>query len=451
MNRTENDFSDLRDVVKNWTFSCSGDAPIGMENVVPVVSREISGAYEITTILFGFSNRNVAYHTQVFSADFSCSIPGGNIVEISVSSDDTATLTVGDLTASSTLGHSATAKTESWIQSPAGTLVVAGTYCNIGGPYSLAVSIVIKRTVRKIFFEATVNTPDELNEADAITLDEREKWLAKKRTERTRFGCGEIVFIRVKNTKNEVLRELPIATAGCAVISEEAVLLNTIEHKNIDVEGAVVFEDGEQLSCSARIEIPAEEFAQEISEEEYTALNTGVLVDTSGKELVDVKYFLITVKPTNVSFHQLYFWEVGDVGENFRGVFTSLLNVCSSAHMPSDPVLLSEKNQWTDVAFFMLTPVQTEICIEYSNAPIVGTEIGEWVWNCPVRWTEASPTIDTRDLDECVWDKIPKNELISYSGSVNGRKQSFYVFSTSEEIEISVEKVFNVPTAMNDR
>jgi len=42
--------------------------------------------------------------------------------------------------------------------------------------------------------------------------------VVKNWTERTRFGCGEIVFICVKNTKNEVLRELPIATAGCCGI-----------------------------------------------------------------------------------------------------------------------------------------------------------------------------------------------------------------------------------------
>lgn len=81
-----------QDVISGWSFTCGGEAPPeGLDaSVVPAVTRTISGAYEITTISFGFSG-TAPYYQQKFTAVFSGRIMGfANLYSVSVSSDDSA-------------------------------------------------------------------------------------------------------------------------------------------------------------------------------------------------------------------------------------------------------------------------------------------------------------------------------------------------------------------------
>jgi len=398
MNRTENDFSDLRDVVKNWTFSCSGDAPIGMENVVPVVSREISGAYEITTILFGFSNRNVAYHTQVFSADFSCSIPGGNIVEISVSSDDTATLTVGDLTASSTLGHSATAKTESWIQSPAGTLAVAGTYCNIGGPYSLAVSIVIKKSLRCLCFGFEYAPPNTENPGRTGTFPV---------SERRRIGLGEPVKIYVRDKIDDKaqtgLSVISISINGNDVFTEfyDGESEVVVGERKLVVPGdaliSAIFDDGEVMQETLTIVAPSTQ--NDVADGEYYDDKIFSKTPISDSE---IKQYWVAVSPQDVSFAFVGFWECTGT-KTATGIFEKLSEE-ETTHVPNKPLMfLNEYHVWIDKAAFAFyrTIEGYEDLTKFDDGEVLGT----LTWTIPVRWqvyaTETAQALATaQDNDD---------------------------------------------------
>lgn len=117
------------------------------ESVVPAVSKSTDGLFEITTITFGFSG-TAPYHQQKFTAEFSFSISEtANFYEIAVSSDDTATVRLGGNDfVSSQLNRNGVASS-AWSDTAATLPEVSGTFETVGGPYSLSVTITLKRLV----------------------------------------------------------------------------------------------------------------------------------------------------------------------------------------------------------------------------------------------------------------------------------------------------------------
>lgn len=76
--------------VDNWRCELSGSPPNGLTISKPTLTKTVSGPYEIYTAQFGFSG-TAPYYENVFQGAFSFSMPGGNLLEIEFSSDDTAT------------------------------------------------------------------------------------------------------------------------------------------------------------------------------------------------------------------------------------------------------------------------------------------------------------------------------------------------------------------------
>ena len=87
----------------------------------------------------------------------------------------------------------ASAETEAWIDEPPSALAVSGAFATIGGPYSLSVTITLKESLRKLYFETEVNTPDETDVAADMEDEEAKQYLTAKRNTRTTFGCAENV------------------------------------------------------------------------------------------------------------------------------------------------------------------------------------------------------------------------------------------------------------------
>ncbi len=149
MSTTNTETLNWQDIISGWTFSCGDEAPPeGLaESVVPAVSKSTDGLFEITTITFGFSG-TAPYHQQKFTAEFSFSVSeAANFYEIAVSSDDTATVRRnGNDFVSSQLNRNGIASS-AWSDTAATLPEVSGTFETVGGPYSLSVTITLKRLV----------------------------------------------------------------------------------------------------------------------------------------------------------------------------------------------------------------------------------------------------------------------------------------------------------------
>ena len=149
MNTEATEALNWQDVISGWSFTCGGEAPPeGLEeSVVPSVSRSNDGLFEITTISFGFTG-TAPYNQQKFTADFSFSVSGAaNFYEVSVSSDDTATVRLGGNDFVSSRLNVPGVASSVWNETASTLPAVSGTFETIGGPYSLSVTITLKRLV----------------------------------------------------------------------------------------------------------------------------------------------------------------------------------------------------------------------------------------------------------------------------------------------------------------
>lgn len=438
------------DVIADWSAAFSGDVPdgLGLEKPDPVI--EISGPYRTTTITFGFSG-TAAYHTKVFSAaiSFTLSVPA-NRYSVSVSSDDTATVSVGDVSASSTLQKSASAETETWIQSPPESLAAEVSFSTIGGPYSLSVIIVLTESLREICFSAEVNSPDDRVAAAVITDEtEKENYLYTLRTLRTSFGCGESVSFIYRNKENGNSVDAPVTADGDVFEDDGSWKANTIAtEKNDCCEANFTFSDGEQITKTFSVVVPEYETAQIVSEEDFP----GEPADTTGCELFVVKYFVVTIHPTSVPFSHLFFWEVGDIRNEKTGVFEVVAGTEDSIHMPMEPDSTNEYNEWADKAYLCFRGASVTVMRNYAASSVNGLAqkecLGEMTWLCPVRWSITNPGTDTRTASECEEEGLAKNGGLPYDGVIGVRTQISSVFGSYDEdiceveIEIDVLKTF---------
>lgn len=431
--------SNWQDVIKDWTFTLSGDYPEGL-SVEPTVSQTISGPYEITTISFGFSG-TAPYHQQKFTGEFSFSIEvSANLYAIAVSSDDTATLNVGELSVSSKLFQPASASMETWIQTPPEMLVVSGSYETIGGPYSLVATIELKRSLREVYFKAEFNTPAELEGADAAygQTDEEQAERARRLEEllssREIFGCGEKVVILIRNSADSItdLDEAPVSVGGACRLENNVVYLTTHQTEDMSASGTLTFADGEVLDFSAEIRVPKYEVCRELTPEEFLDVTNGAipLIDYGDYSFYDGHYYIIQVMPKNVSFCGIHHWE-DDSAETKSGVF-ELLPSEQTEHIPSAPYQINDYNACVDRAYYAVSFSNEEIL---SAAEDENGHIGVLVWPCPVRWS----------IDIPVGSGEKKNSELAADGSLPTRMQTVTLDRNGIEISVKVEKAFPRP------
>lgn len=435
-------------VISGWIFETCGDAPDGL-SVTPIVTRYDSGPYEVTEITFGFSG-NAAYYTQIFSATFSCSVSvPANGYSVTVSSDDTATVVVGEISASSTLQNSAFAQTETWIDEPPASLAISGAFSTIGGPYSLSVTIVLKESLRKLYFETEVNTPDEIDAAAEMDETAAEEFLAARRVARTSFGCAENVYIRVRDKRrdDEIIALTDSVPADCSGSAEkittadggnEFTARTKLLAENVgNAAGedsrrvSVIFGDGEELTADYTVKFPEYESATELTAEEFAALKIAAgssvdFIDYKDWPYRDGHYFLVTVHPTDVSFVHLYFWE-NECSETKTGLF--LLPDAYTTHEPSDPVQLDIRNRWTDKAYYSASFSFDEV---KSVEPDEDGNVGTLTWLCPVRWSTEKPEKESGAT----------NASLTSDGNVPARTQITTLTPTGEESPALTVKVF---------
>jgi len=121
--------------------------PVGFTVPAPTAIVTTDDDFEITTVTLSFAGTAPSGQND-FSLNYSFSVPkSGNMVDLKISSDDTASVTAASKTANSTLHTDGWARSD-WIQSPTGTETqITGTFETIGGPYDLTVTVMIVRSL----------------------------------------------------------------------------------------------------------------------------------------------------------------------------------------------------------------------------------------------------------------------------------------------------------------
>lgn len=375
--------------------SKTGDVP--NTDMTPQISDwRVSGPYEIKTAtisfsgtapgnMFGFSKQNVPFE-----------LDGGNWTEISVVSDDNATVSVGSVSVNSSL-NAPVAFTGTWQKEYPDKVPVSISYTNVGGPYNLLVTITVKRSRREIFFVSEFNSAAEYafaRDSDEFeTEEEKNNWLEECRKNRTIFGSGEKVFVRVRNeVSGEMLNEAPASTTGDCYITTEnvgsAVRLYTRKKQDGVASGELIFSDGEILCFSADIRIPSHEVLTEITKEDYLNAAEGyTAIDYGGLPYHDGHYYFSTVFPSNVSFCGIYHWE-NDFPEEKSGLFL-LLPESATKHTPSAPSQLNNLNACSDKASYA---VSFEENVIFQAEESQAGDVGVLTWICPIRWSFDCPS-----------------------------------------------------------
>lgn len=161
-------------IVSNWEYAHQGDLPEGFVFSAPSVAVNTDDDFERTTITLGFSG-TAPYHTKSFSLNYSFSVPATNLVDICVSSDDSASVSACGKTANSTL-HTDGHVISDWIEYPSGNIEIHGTYNNVGGPYELSVTITLIRSINgkkpgvNMNYSMTTKTIDGSHEINIVTI-----------------------------------------------------------------------------------------------------------------------------------------------------------------------------------------------------------------------------------------------------------------------------------------
>lgn len=388
---------DWQDIISGWSFTCGGDEPPeGLaESIIPAVTREISGAYEITTISFGFS-RTAPYYQQKFTAAFSCNIKySANLYSVRVSSDDTATVNIGEISASSTLHNPSEDETKQWISSPSDSLSLSGNYETIGGPYSLNVTIILKRSLRKLHIGFLYAPPNAGNAGltENYPISERRK-----------IGVGESLKIWIRSKDDESLElegpssvRLEFADGSVLTITPPTAGNIEILGDRFYVDGDVVllamFADGEVLKDFISVVCPEFQIGEEIIDERNAFYETVSKLDSGEKVTVRAEVgmttkYKVVVHPTDVSFAGARFWEC--IGErSATGIFSGM---SGTVHEPGTELMaLKKENDWEDTVGFGIF----EFPYDFFNSKDFldaeeGAILGTLTWKIPVRWTVAS-------------------------------------------------------------
>ena len=145
-------FPSLKDFGSSIVTKYDGDLPENFSKAWDQKWTIMSSTYpdendwwDYATYSSGFSG-NAEYFTHAFTSEttltFSCP-QGVDAVEISVSSDDNATVSVGGISCTSTLNNPAYVSGE--LTSRTTSVPVTISYENIGGPYNLSFTITLKK------------------------------------------------------------------------------------------------------------------------------------------------------------------------------------------------------------------------------------------------------------------------------------------------------------------
>lgn len=456
----------------------------GVDLTPTITTRRIEGSHEITTATISISG-NAPSGTFAFTASNSFEIPGGNWVEIAVSSDDSATVTAGPISATSTLHASAT-RTSEWIETPEASIPVSVSLTNGGGPFSINLTVTTKKALVEMYF-----LTEKLSAKDQITKNElsdstaQEAFKNEKKISRVVFGYGEKVFLkfRTSETQTEVFPTVTFSNDTLVTKTGQDYTLKTIFPVNdIDLkkgtrhEIAVTMEDGFIIKKRYTIMRPRTEFAVEFSDGEYATLedshkDTGFPIDKALYELYKWKCFRVRVYPIDVSFSGLYVWEVGDNVTSTDSLIGFFLDELPKrcVHMPEAPTKLNDTNELADLASLKLTKDDYDAAKAYyeknkaaleksdiniESITISQTTLGGIIWNCPIRWSHTFPGIDDRTMEQCLHDGIPKNQNLPFEGEILPRKQEMTLFytdylSASElkeraPVEADISKTFGI-------
>ncbi|MBP3301594.1 MAG: hypothetical protein J6L64_00440 [Opitutales bacterium] len=369
-----------------------------------------SGIYQVKTATLSFSG-TARSDTQGFSWNsLPINIDGGNWVDISIEADDEATVSVGDHMVTARLNNPETYASD-WMEEAPTSFPVTVSYRNAGGPYSLSVTVTVKRSLREVFFETPRNTPDELLQIPPLD----DSTLKQKRETRTVFGCMEVAYIKGRKKTNTSsgggtnstesadaqFVELPDNCTGdiskhnklfCADTGLLPVNGNTTRVCEVFVQ----FSDGEIIWKEFTLKYPTGESAREITEEEFKTVlrDAGESEENIERELInyenypyyDGHYYVVTVCPTDVVLGHLYFWET-EFPEEKSGLFLEI--GLDTTHRPTTPKQLDKYNRWTDKAYYAAT---------FADEIIAGAQddeewnVGVLTWVCPVRWSKQEPT-----------------------------------------------------------
>ena len=386
---------------------------IGAKWVVSEAWTE-SDPYEIKTARLSFSG-NARSDTLGFSWDsLPLEIDGGSWVEISVEADDEATVSVGDYLVRATLNNPARYDS-GWIEKVPNTFPISVSYRNAGGPYRLSVTITVKRSLREVYFETFLNTPDELMHVPEYSEEE----LKGKLAERNVFGVSEVAYVRLRHKYTKKLLGTPDSWAESYDLYKGEVCAKTsLLPKNGESEREcqliACFDDGEEIPLKFTIKYPTHETVKKLTEEEFVNFLrwhgeteeqiAKRRIDYKGNPYYDGNYYLITVHPTDVSFAYLYFWE-NEHPEEKSGLF--LEPGLDTAHLPAEPCQLYGENQWTDCAFYAAN--FSDDTIESAIVSEAG-DVGVLKWVCPVRWSMNNPGEEGQNsmirADGCLPDRV---------------------------------------------
>lgn len=387
-----------QDFISDWSFVSGGESPPdGLDaSVVPTVTKTISGAYEVTTISFGFSG-TAPYHQQKFTAIFSGCIMGfANLYSVSVSSDDSASVTLGGISASSTLHNPGEDETKEWIGSPSGSISFTGNYETIGGPYSLNVVITLKRSIRKLCLGFLYAPPNAENAG--LTPD-------YPISERRKIGVGESIKIWTRSKEDETTElegplsvRLEYAEGGGATtiaypMATDITIPGDVFYMEDNVALFATFSDGEVLEDTISVICPEFQIGEEIIDErnafyeKVSKLDSGEKVTVRAEVGMTTKYKVV-VHPTDVSFAGARFWEC--IGErSATGIFSGM---SGTVHEPGTQLMaLGSGNDWEDTVGFGIF----EFPYDFFNSSTFlaaeeGAVLGTLTWKIPVRWTVAS-------------------------------------------------------------
>ena len=281
------------------------------------------GPYEIERTTITLSGNVANGLPKAFTLTKPFEISEGNLVEISVVSDDAASVTIAPLElAVSSDGGTATGKSE-WRASynEDATIPVSVTYTNQGDTYNLSITIIVKRSLRVLDVMPVANTPRELEK----NLSEED--LTEARQLRQKIGCSETLHVSVNHLKSRS------AITASSICIDETPLFHNVSEANIPVKTLknqvviqAVFDDGEILCERFEIAFPKCEIEAEINRDEFISISEdGINPDDeiTHREYTTCHYFMVKVLPDDVSFNGLYIWE-NDCIEEKDGILWTL-------------------------------------------------------------------------------------------------------------------------------
>lgn len=445
--------SSLSEIIRNWSLSLGEGAP--ELAVSPTVSRETSGAYEITTISFGFSG-DAPYGEQPFSSSFSFVVDAtSNLVSVDVSSDDNATVNISvpceneetgtfasaDLSVSSRLYSPNSGSVGQWIQKPLGVVNVSGTHNTIGGPYSLSVKITLTRSLRKLYLGFLYAPPN--SKTPGLTAE-------YPISSRRKIGVGEPVKVWVRSLENVAINTEGLVSLAIDFPSGRKMTIIASGGSSLEIPGYIftekgmsnivaTFADGQQLKEALDVVYPTHQVGTEIEgdfrdffEMETENEETGKKTTVSAIEGQTRKY-KVQVYPLDVSFAGVCFWECS--GERVAtGIFAQLTG---TNHVPARELMnLGAENDWIDTVGFGI--FEFPLGYFFSDAYLGkgnGESLGQLIWRIPVKWTVIHTIEDKKELEAM------ENDDRASIGTIIPYSMQMVVCTKAEETETGPTEV----------